>query len=147
MKSCPESQKKEPKNKQTATATKKQKQSDSVCIIKIYFSKINKSLAHYIPRKCNGSLIRTPKINRNSQVAIEVFYPQPLYKDTFRSKTSFPTSLRCLKNITKTFWRSQLHVEIISCILVQNGQTCFNNLALFTPQDFKSMCGHYAWKT
>ena len=27
--------------------------------------------------------------------------------------------------------------------MLQNGQTHFKNLAVFTPQDFYSMCGHF----
>ena len=27
--------------------------------------------------------------------------------------------------------------------MLQNGQTCFKNLAVFTPQDYQSMFGHF----
>ena len=30
------------------------------------------------------------------------------------------------------------------CIMLKNGQTYFKNLAVFTPQDFKSMFGHFS---
>ena len=38
-------------------------------------------------------------------------------------------------------------VEIIwtlSYIMLKNGQTYFKNLAVFTPQDFQSMFGHFS---
>ena len=31
----------------------------------------------------------------------------------------------------------------LSCIMLQNSQTYFKNLAVFTPQDFKSMFDHF----
>ena len=31
----------------------------------------------------------------------------------------------------------------LSCIILQNGQTFFKNLAVWTPQDFWSMFGHF----
>ena len=31
-----------------------------------------------------------------------------------------------------------------SLIMLKNGQTCFKNLAVFTPQDFKSMSDHFS---
>lgn len=76
---------KEP-TKQTKSNSNKKKE----CVIKIYFSEINKSLAFYIPRKCNGSLIRTPKRNRNSEIESEVFFLHPDVKENLDQKRVFP---------------------------------------------------------
>ena len=35
-------------------------------------------------------------------------------------------------------------VLALYCIMLKNGQTYFKNLAVFTPQDFSSMLGHFS---
>ena len=68
-------------------------------------------------------------------------YIKPAMNDPAKKKKKnlLPKYYRCFSYSCQKPWRNAELILTLSCILMKNGQMCYQNFALRTPQEFQSI--------